>query len=105
MTFYMFFTIIILIILGLYANIQNNYHHAFDVDCKQKLSAICQNVELHIKMRGLCVTSVFDRSYHLTEFKQDGRKMFLGPSGWELGRIAEESYWSLTNPRYAGKIY
>ena len=56
-------------------------------------------------MRGLCVTSVFDRSYHLTEFKQDGRKMFLGPSGWELGWIAEESYWSLTNPRYAGKIY
>ena len=95
--------IILLKNLGFYAEKSGNYK-AVDLDCKKKMGCICQNVELQVKMRGLCFKSIFDRSYHLTVHEKDGRRMFLGPTGWELGWIAAESHWLLTNPRYKGKI-
>ena len=89
--------------LGFYAEKSGNYK-AVDLDCKKTMGCICQNVELQVKMRGLCFKSIFDRRYHLTEHEKDGRRVFLGPTGWKLGWIAAESHWLLSNPRYEGKI-
>ena len=71
---------------------------AFDVDCDQKQSTVCQDIEVgmcldifsqlylfyfkvYYQLRGLCPGSVLDRQYRLVTSDQSVRRMFYGPSG------------------------
>ena len=71
---------------------------AFDLDCSQKLSAVCQDTKEYFKLRGLCPSSTLDTFYKLRQQLRKGRKMLSGPSGWSI--VWEGSKWKVLNKRY-----
>ena len=83
-------------------NEAEDYHWAFDIDCKQKITTVCQDIQVYFRMRGLCADSVLDRLYRLITFGT-GRRMFYGPSGWKLSWENDEKFWTIMNDRYPGR--
>ena len=82
-------------------NEDEDYHWAFDVDCKQKRPTVCQDIQVYFRMRGLCTDSVMDKLFRLVTIGT-GRRMFYGPSGWKLSWENDEKFWTITNERYPG---
>ena len=84
-------------------NEDEEYHWAFDIDCEQKISSVCQDVRVYFRLRGLCSGSALDRLYRLIPALHNNRRTFYGPSGWKLGWESEEKLWKISNDRYPGK--
>ena len=86
-------------------NQNDNYYWAFDIDCKQRISTVCQDIKYFFKMRGLCESSIIDREYKLVTTLSGGRRMFYGPSGWSIGWQKDKKFWQLSNERFPGKKF
>ena len=83
-------------------NEDENYFYAFDVRCDQQLTVVCENVQTSFKLRGHCHDSVIDRTFRLRMEMENGRRMFVGPSGWKIVWLVEQRLWSLYNDRFPG---
>ena len=85
-------------------NEDKDYHWAFDIDCKQKITTVCQDIQVYFRMRGLCADSVMDRLFRLVTIGT-GRRKFYGPSGWKLSWEDNEKFWTITNERFSGQKF
>ena len=73
---------------------------AFDVDCTQKLTTVCQETKEYFRLRGLCPSSSIDTFYKLRQQHNNGRKMLSGPSGWVI--VWKENKWNILNKGHPG---
>jgi hypothetical protein len=70
---------------------------AFDMDCREKYSVVCQDTASQFWLRGLCTSSPLDPLYKLGRRTSMGRPQFHGPSGWRLHWTG--SQWRVENQR------
>ena len=86
---------------GIYSESDDSFW-AFDVDCAQKMTPVCQNISFTFILRGLCPESTIDTVYVLNK-TSDGGVAFLGYSGWNIKWHQLEKQWLITNHLYPGK--
>ena len=77
---------------------------AYDVDCYQKQTPVCQNISFTFILRGLCLESIIDTVYILNK-TSDGSIVFLGYSGWNIEWHQDSKHWLIANPLYPGKYH